>query len=183
MSSICPPQECVKTGQFQCRNALFPTVLKSQRPLWNMTGIQMPLCLSSGANVWRAREGTLAAAQNPQWPYAEEVEEHLPSASRLTEGQRGRKLRLAISGRGSGCRARKSTQKYEPREFWKRRCQVGNTTGGRGRRDGGPWATLTYRVYIYFYIYMGGVWNSFRTKSQFDFVVLNYQNGGQKPEI
>lgn len=35
--------------------------------------------LGGWAGGW-TQEGTLAAAQNPQRPYAEEVEEHLPSA-------------------------------------------------------------------------------------------------------
>lgn len=43
-----PSSGMCETGLFQCRNALFPTALKSQWPLWNMTGIQMPLCLWTG---------------------------------------------------------------------------------------------------------------------------------------
>lgn len=43
-----PSSGMCETGLFLSRNALFPTVLKSQWPLWNMTGIQMPLCLWTG---------------------------------------------------------------------------------------------------------------------------------------
>lgn len=40
----------------------------------------------------QTREGTLAAAQNPQPPYAEEMEEHLPSAEGLSVEHRGCEL-------------------------------------------------------------------------------------------
>lgn len=54
MSSICPPQECVKTGLFQHRNALFPTVLYDpvapQTHDWHTNA----LSLSVRANVWCA---------------------------------------------------------------------------------------------------------------------------------
>lgn len=43
-----PSSGMCENGLFQWRNALFPTVFKSQQPLWNMTGIQMPLCLRTG---------------------------------------------------------------------------------------------------------------------------------------
>ena len=86
MSSICPPQECVKTGLFHCRNALFPTVFQSQWPPpkhdWHTNAFvpQRGGQRLAGGQAGRTREGTLAAAQNPQWPYAGEVEERLPSA-------------------------------------------------------------------------------------------------------